>query len=196
MGWFKSLVKREGVGETSWEKQHHGIFYGDTTDGRPHGEGRFVCSSGLCVKVGTWSFGEFHGHGRHEIWYTPHPTKEGRDQYDPPNPSYSEGNFVYGVLEGNGTDVGPLGKYEGNFVNGIENGQGKLVRYNGLVYEGEFLRGKAHGKGAIFNKDGKLLYSGKWNMNCPVEKLNTPFTSPDQGIWSENISKFLLPDDY
>ena len=196
MGWFKSLFKQEGVGESDWEKQHEGIFNGEIRDGRPHGEGRFVGSYGITAREGTWRFGELHGQGRTEVWDKPHPTKEGFGQYNTPNPSYWEGNFVHGTLEGKGNKQSPIGKYEGNFVNGVENGQGRLIRDNGSVYEGDFLRGKAHGQGTISNKDGKVLYSGKWDMNCPMEKLNTPFTGPDQGIWSDNISKFLLPDEY
>ena len=192
VSWFKSIFKKGGVGESDWEKQHEGTYVGETKDGFPHGKGRFVLCNKIIVKEGMWVFGSLHGKGRTEVWSNPHPT----DLRDHPNPAYWEGNYIHGKLNGEGVYSGASGKYEGNFANDIEHGLGKFTPWHGRsVYEGHFINGKAHGTGTIRTYDGEVLYSGEWDRNCPMEKLNVPFTGPDQGIWSEDAYKFLLADE-
>ena len=196
MSWFKSILKKEGVGESDWEKKYGGIFQGEMRDGRPHGQGKFVSANGMIVREGMWQSGHLHGQGRSEVWDKPHPTTKGYSQDDNPNPSYWEGNYVHGDLNGEGVFSGASGKYEGTFANNIQHGYGRFIPWHGRsVYEGHFINDKAHGTGTIRTYDGEVLYSGEWDRNCPTVKLNVPFTGPDQGIWSKDIYKFLLTDE-
>lgn len=58
----------------------------------------------------------------------------------------------------------------GDLSHGKPNGQGKSKYQDGSVYEGEFKMGLRHGKGILFDKHGRLLKSGIWENDIPIEK--------------------------
>lgn len=88
---------------------------------------------------------------------------EGEGIYFYANGSVFEGNFQNGQSNGEGTFVGPEGKYIGHFRNDKFEGKGTLFYSNGDKYEGSFLEGERHGAG-VFTEASGNQYVG--NFQC------------------------------
>jgi hypothetical protein len=78
-----------------------------------------------------------------------------------PNRIFYDGNFEYGVKEGEGKLEYFDGRYEGHFSNDVFDGFGKFLFKNGDVYEGEWKNGIKHGDGILKAKNGSV-YKGKF----------------------------------
>lgn len=78
-----------------------------------------------------------------------------------------EGNFVKGVLQGNGSETWTNGvTHKGNFKEGAKHGTGKFEGPDKSHYEGEVLCGEIHGKGRYW-VEGVKEYIGEWKANQP-----------------------------
>ena len=57
--------------------------------------------------------------------------------------------------------------YDGEMKNGEKNGKG--IKYfscsEQIQYEGEWAYGKYNGTGTLYNEDGSVSYSGKWDYH-------------------------------
>lgn len=107
------------------------------------------------------------------------------------NKSYREGNFVDGLLEGEGKRFDDAGKlifeglykesdayfgkeylddgemYEGEFKNRDWEGKGKSYMNGVLIYEGEYHKGERHGFGKLYSLLGVLEYQGDFKNGVP-----------------------------
>ena len=73
------------------------------------------------------------------------------------------------IISGKGTYTTKNGDiYIGNFIIGLINGKGTQIYKNGDKYIGEFKNGKKDGEGILSDKEGNIIYSGKWFQ----DKLN------------------------
>ena len=70
-----------------------------------------------------------------------------------------EGDFVDGLMEGNGKFIHENGDYYiGQFRNNLANGKGTEYDVFGvIIYEGDFVDDVRNGDGEEFDKDGKML---------------------------------------
>ena len=97
------------------------------------------------------------------------PNGYGNFYFDDGTGNYYEGQFKNGKFNGKGTKYNQDNKiiYEGDFVDGMMEGNGKLFYDNGSYYVGEFKEGKRHGDGNEYDKNGKWLrgityYNGEY----------------------------------
>ena len=65
--------------------------------------------------------------------------------------------------------------YEGEWVNDKMEGYGKI--YIDIVgyYIGEFKGGDINGKGTMYDKNGKIIYSGIFYSKKIIKMMNIPF---------------------
>ena len=122
---------------------YDGLYTGETENGIPNGQGRFV------FKDSTYSKdGELKGHFQDGKL-----NGQGEGIY-PNGDSYSGGhkdNYRHGF----GTYTNPDGdKYVGEFKDGKRNGQGTFTYPNGDKYVGEFKDDKRNGQGTFTYPDG------------------------------------------
>jgi len=70
------------------------------------------------------------------------------------------GTFRRGLPHGHGniTDYNNIMQYEGNFTNGMPDGKGTITYKNGATYTGEILYGLKHGKGTYKDCEGEWYY--------------------------------------
>jgi hypothetical protein len=135
--------KRHGFGK--YVSSSGAMYEGDWKDGKKNGKGKFVFVDGS-VYEGDWKDDRRHGKGK-EV------TAEG---------FIYEGDYKDGMAHGNGKYVFANGDvYEGGFKNDIRNGLGKLVYANGDVYEGDWKDKRKHGKGTYKYANGSV-YEGDW----------------------------------
>eukprot|EP01089_Gocevia_fonbrunei_P020254 TRINITY_DN7491_c0_g1_i1.p1 TRINITY_DN7491_c0_g1~~TRINITY_DN7491_c0_g1_i1.p1 ORF type:complete len:391 (-),score=61.25 TRINITY_DN7491_c0_g1_i1:24-1196(-) len=100
----------------------------------------------------------------------------------------SEGNFVYGLLDGQGRELYSLDKfsyeYRGAFQKGFREGEGRCRYSDGRVYVGKWRQGKHHYEGTMTYTDGRK-FSGEWadgKRNGPGE-LIWPSSVVYKGHW-------------
>jgi hypothetical protein len=69
----------------------------------------------------------------------------------------------FGAPHGKGIRVDVDGsRYEGDWVDGKKEGKGVLVRDDGMRYEGEWVNDKPKGEGTLTDRNGTILFEGKW----------------------------------
>jgi hypothetical protein len=87
------------------------------------------------------------------------PCGEGR--LDFANGGYYEGEWLYGIRTGNGTQLDKLNGdlYEGDFMDDYKHGQGSLVYSDGRIFQGKFVLGTSV-KGCMVYPNG-ASYIGK-----------------------------------
>ncbi len=99
--------------------------------------------------------------------------REGRGKAVQPSGRIYEGDWKAGRPEGKGLLKEPDGRsYEGDWVNGIPEGKGLLRWPNGATYEGDYKQGVRHGFGVMKDPVGKVIYSGEWQNDKPVQKAD------------------------
>ena len=87
----------------------------------------------------------------------------------------ASGQWRDGKLHRRGKQLFSSGdRYEGEFVDGKFGGLGSFTWTTGAVYEGAWADGKRSGLGALWGKDAKLLYCGRWENDQPVEHRRAP----------------------
>ncbi len=150
-------------------------YDGELLDGRPHGEGTYICFNGDKY-VGNWKEGKRHGvgqlifsDGRYYQGNWKEDMKDGSGKFVSINNEVYQGEWKNDERNGEGTiDYENGDCYTGNFENGLPNGNGLKVFNNkkekGNVYKGEFKDGLMHGKGKMmFSNNG--VYEGDWQNN-------------------------------
>jgi len=111
------------------------IYVGQVnTEGVPNGKGKATYIDGFLYE-GNWYNGNPEGKGRLVQWKTVPGKADTTDIY--------EGDFVVGVMTGNGTYT-KVGKwiYVGGFSGGKYNGKGKKTYTNGQFIDGEWKNGE------------------------------------------------------
>ncbi len=74
-----------------------------------------------------------------------------------------KGQWAEGVFDGKGTLVYNDGSmYQGEFKDGLMCG-GTYIYADGISYRGSWEHGVMSGQGRLFDQNGKLMFSGKWN---------------------------------
>lgn len=115
--------------------------------------GKFETNAG--TYEGEIENGKPHGRGKMIL-------KDGSGTYD--------GNWVNGAIQGTGTLTSANGdKYVGDFVKAQKMGKGTYTLINGEKYVGDWVNNRRHGKGILYEKAGKVIYSG-----CFVEDKPQP----------------------
>ena len=61
--------------------------------------------------------------------------------------------------------------YFGDWREGKANGYGVMEYSNGNRYKGEWKDSEAHGNGTLFDKEGKIIFSGKWFEGKMLEEV-------------------------
>ncbi|HNK94126.1 MAG TPA: hypothetical protein PKK42_13900, partial [Leptospiraceae bacterium] len=78
------------------------------------------------------------------------------------------GEFKDGKKNGQGTMKFKDGAvYEGGFRNDKSHGKGVLQFAEGDKYVGDFENGNFNGIGTMYDKDGNIIYTGKWINGDP-----------------------------
>ena len=146
-------------------------FEGELKNGKPHGTGKGLFSSGGQYN-GDWAEGLFSGEGSWENGKGERYTgswkagkKEGKGTYQFADGTRYEGMWKEDAPRGQGRRYLTDGSvYSGWWEGGQLNGEGTWKDGKGNRYEGNWKAGQFHGKGTYFYKDGKN-YSGTWNKN-------------------------------
>jgi hypothetical protein len=177
-----SIKKRQTVQDIQIVDGHgmHVVYSGHVLNGRPSGKGRMTWENGDSYS-GGFKHGQRHGKGCQS--YSDGRQYEGRFVSNFAHDSNGSmtwkdgtiyvGAFVQGKRTGNGIQRFPSGvRYEGEFVNGKYHGHGACLFADGSMYNGEWIHGKAHGTGVLRDKHRKILYSGMWQNDSPVDDSN------------------------
>ncbi|MCB1178130.1 MAG: hypothetical protein KDK36_11165 [Leptospiraceae bacterium] len=81
------------------------------------------------------------------------------------------GEWKNNQAEGKGQLVYKNGNiFFGEWKNGKANGIGEMIYDDKTRYVGEWLNSQAHGSGIVYDKDGNVLYSGKWKYGKKADK--------------------------
>ncbi len=120
----------------------------------------------------------------------------GRIDYD--NGYYLGDTNWSGERHGKGTYYWNNGdRYEGEWRDGQANGKGTYCwgngQWKGDHYEGEFRDDKFHGKGTLYNPDGSIAYSGKWENNQKAQAVSSVSTALKK-IEAPNTVTLNLPN--
>lgn len=87
----------------------------------------------------------------------------------PHNGGIYEGEWKEGMRHGTGVQKWQDGtSYDGEFEEDRREGKGTYIWKNGERYEGDWLDGKRHGTGVFYDKNKKLVFSGKWKNDDPI----------------------------
>jgi hypothetical protein len=83
------------------------------------------------------------------------------------------GEWKDGLAQGKGTLQYKNGnKYFGEWDQGKANGVGEMIYADNTRYVGDWKDSQADGIGTFYDKDGKVLYFGKWKTGKIVETKN------------------------
>jgi hypothetical protein len=102
------------------------------------------------------------------------------------------GNFVNGIIEGQGTYYWADGSYyTGAFTNGLKNGQGTFYWSDNTIYVGEWANDQRDGYGELYLANGDI-YSGQWNNDAVNGLGKYTFTNGiyDQGSFENGIMTY------
>ncbi|MBB3102499.1 C13 family peptidase [Azomonas macrocytogenes] len=155
-------------GQGHWQGSTGDRYTGEFRNGLFHGHGRFTYADGSWYE-GDFQEGHMYGLGtfrQGEVRYTGEFRKDryhghGRLEYS--DESY-EGNFVVGVLNGEGEYRNAAGDhYQGRFANDRFQGQGRYEGADGDVWTGVFRDGTLDGAGQHQGTDG-TLYQGQFRQ--------------------------------
>lgn len=171
---------------------NHGVFVGDVTvdylngaiyvgaydkdNGWRVGYGKMTYADGG-VYEGEWKENLRHGKGTLYLESGSKYVGDFRDDfmdgfgtYYFSNGNVYEGEFVKDFFNGKGKMTYANGDvYEGDFVNDRMEGKGTLVSASGNKYVGDFIGDMMEGTGTLYNKEGEVLFEGKWKENNPVQ---------------------------
>ncbi|KRX06735.1 hypothetical protein PPERSA_09137 [Pseudocohnilembus persalinus] len=105
---------------------------------------------------------------------------EGRGSIQFQNNDNFQGNFLNGVIEGQGILKTSEYTYQGNFKNGQKSDvKGQLIYSNQDKYIGGFIKDKKNGEGKIIYRDGNE-YEGEWFDDLKQGKGILKFTNGDR----------------
>lgn len=83
------------------------------------------------------------------------------------------GHWKDGQAEGKGRLEYRNGNvFFGEWKSGKANGVGEMVYSDGTRYVGEWQGSHAHGNGTVYDKDGSILYRGRWDKGKQIDKEN------------------------
>lgn len=167
------------------------VYTGDFENGLYHGTGEFVQINGRTKKsyLGDFEQGLFHGQGVYTVLEIQQDSKvdinsdsDDFDNADIASETIFSGQFVKGVLSGDGVWIDgdkryegafvnwlfqgegvysdAQGTYNGSFVNGVFEGKGVYLGADGDHYDGEFKSGNYHGKGTLTLATGETYIGG------------------------------------
>jgi hypothetical protein len=95
----------------------------------------------------------------------------------------SRGNWVHGVLEGEGeAHFADGASYFGSFVAGQPSGVGCFLYANGAVFEGQCLKGERHGLGVRWGVEAGDYFAGEWKAGDPVRDCPVPCNLLPKGV--------------
>jgi hypothetical protein len=117
------------------------VYQGQFVNGLPHGQGVYMWGDGKC----------FTGQFKQGVPQIPH---VGCEVAEPRLRGTYTGECRGGKANSRGKAVG-IDTYQGEFLDGVLNGQGTYVWPNGDRYIGQFKRGEAHGRGVMRYVDGE-----------------------------------------
>ncbi len=84
-----------------------------------------------------------------------------------------EGDYKAGLPDGQGVLREADGRvFAGEFKNGWPDGKVLLRWPNGATYEGDYRQGQREGFGVVKDPTGKVVYSGQWKNDKPVQKAD------------------------
>jgi hypothetical protein len=156
-----------------------GSFYKGSVDrnGKPSGQGEYYNSGGNLTYVGNFHNGAWHGpgtwYGRHGDRYEGdfvHGQGSGKGTWYRANREMIIGEFKNHTLNGEATWYHNKRKmFEGNFRRGYAHGHAVMELSNGRTYDGMFKKGYAHGHGKMVEKDGKVVFEGKFENGIPKD---------------------------
>ena len=142
IGNFKN-GKPDGIGKEYFQKTDILKYKGGFKNDCYHGEGEFYDQKGRLLCKGKFEYDKLV----YGILY-----------YD--NGDYYEGEIKDFAANGKGAEYYKNGKPKriGNFVNGVIEGEGKFFNEDGSYYCGQFKHGKRYQKGKEYDKNGVFLY--------------------------------------
>jgi hypothetical protein len=107
-----------------------------------------------------------------------------------------EGEFCYGKRGGKGTYKYHNGDvYEGDWYDGIKHGKGTYKYHNGDVYEGDWIFGGKHGEGRMAYSNGNV-YDGSWEVDCRSghgKLMNRDGIVLYEGKWVRDVREDMVP---
>ncbi len=156
--------KRNGLGKFIWSNgdKYHGEFLDDVKNGKGNYYWGGKSSSQGDKYDGDWIKGNRTGAGLYQY--------ANGDKYD--------GQWQNGLRHGKGVFSWVTGStYEGNFYHGEKSGKGVYTVVTGYVkncpdcvmYSGEWNSDMMNGDGKCFNKNGVVIYKGKFFNDKPVD---------------------------
>jgi len=142
---FIPLAEKYRIAVSDIENTKKKGYEGEMKDGKPHGRGIYIWSSGN-VYEGEWKEGKQDGKGT--ITLT--------------DGSFYEGEWKDNFMQGQGTKTWPNGqKYVGEWKEGDRYGKGTITLTDGSFYEGEWKNDEKHGQGTLTYPSGGK-YVGEW----------------------------------
>ncbi|TNV81879.1 hypothetical protein FGO68_gene14321 [Halteria grandinella] len=157
----------------------HGVYYGQTVDGKRHGIGMVYCTSNngsnQWLFECQWQNGAPSNEGRYiQTW------NNGWNKWE----GTMDGAYT---LTGNGSYIDYSGnKYEGGWKQGNYHGQGNYCNSGGNTYEGDWESGYKQGKGKYITSSGQI-YEGDWVKHefSGQGRLTQPDGSYCEGEWKD-----------
>ena len=142
-------------------QQRANQYFGDTENGKKHGEESLFDENGDLVYEGGWKEDKRCGKGKS------YATKGSGQQYD------YEGGFQDDKRHGVGIDLYANGEihYDGDFQDDLYDGNGVLYKFvdtqkrnnaDKPLYSGKFKQGKRHGYGIEYDESDQAIYQGNW----------------------------------
>ncbi len=156
--------KRNGTGKFIWANGDK--YQGEFLDDVKHGKGNYY-----------WG-GKSSSHGDKYDGEWVQGNRTGKGVYLYANGDKYEGQWLNGLRHGKGTFTWVTGStYEGSFYNGEKSGKGVYTVVTGYVkncpdcvmYSGEWSNDMMNGTGKCFNKNGVVIYNGKFFNDKPIE---------------------------
>ena len=146
------------------------IYIGESSSGKPHGQGTEFYKHGSELYEGFWKNGLKHGKG---VKYF----NNGRKEYI--------GNWIDNKLNGECIEysyyMSNVILYQGNFDNGLYDEFGVLYNENGLkLYEGFFRKNMKDGFGKQFGKLCQLMYIGDWKCGKTIGNIASKIYKEDR----------------
>ena len=144
------ILTSEGTNEQCEIKFPDGTIYvGEIKNNEITGTGKYYFPTGT-IYSGELLNGLRHGFGK----------------FESPNEGINyEGNWKFGLKNGNGIMKKKGSTYDGNWKDGFIDGKGKLTWKSGNIYKGDFKKGKIDGDGYMIWYSENKKYSGHWENN-------------------------------
>lgn len=191
-------INNKSSSQSKYPILEDGHYEGPLVDGKPHGKGIFIWSTGVRYE-GDFVHGVIEGFGRKDYpdgYYEGdfrNNNRHGYGKYFGKDRSYYDGEYRDDMKNGHGyekyiTNKGYVAEYDGDIVNDVWEGMG-ILKINDYVYVGEFRNGEYHGEGVQTWGYYDTKKTGRYDSKRTIIKYEGHFVNGRQ----QGVSKRYYP---